>query len=81
MNFLMIGHLLNQSSSPKRPFKSIDTFDDTDFETYDDIPSMDDDDDQSDKFMWISADVQDDGPQYIDKKFSHTKTILECFHA
>ncbi|CAF5128885.1 unnamed protein product, partial [Rotaria sp. Silwood1] len=30
---------------------------------------------------WISTDVHDDGPEYRDKDFSHTKTMLERFHA
>lgn len=58
------------------------TFDDdeTDFETYDNIPSIDDEE-ECDKVTWISADVHDDGPEYTDKEFSHTKTMIERFHA
>ncbi|CAF3482464.1 unnamed protein product [Rotaria sp. Silwood1] len=90
---------LDQSSSLKKPLKLIKTFDDdhdnyynyddTGFETYDHIPSIDDNDDdddddddnESDKVTWISTDVHDDGPEYRDKDFSHTKTMLERFHA
>ncbi|CAF3569054.1 unnamed protein product [Rotaria sordida] len=81
---------LDQSSSSKKSLKLIKTFDDnsndyddTGFETYDHIPSIDDDDEeeQCDKVTWISADVHDDGPEYRDKDFNHTKTMLERFHA
>lgn len=79
---------LDQSSSSsfsRKPLQSIKTFDDdddddTDFETYENLPSMDDDE-VPDTVTWISADVHDDGPEYRDKQFSHTKTMLERFHA
>ncbi|CAF5069637.1 unnamed protein product, partial [Rotaria magnacalcarata] len=68
---------LDQSSSTKKSLKSIKSFDgnnaaaaaaadddddDTDFETYEQIAPIDDDDEeQCDKATWISADVHDDG--------------------
>ncbi|CAM4861610.1 unnamed protein product [Rotaria socialis] len=82
---------LDQSSSTKKSLKSIKSFDDhnndddddddTNFETYEQIAPIDDDEEQCDKATWISADVHDDGPEYRDKEFSHTKTMLERFHA
>ncbi|CAF3090085.1 unnamed protein product [Rotaria sp. Silwood2] len=82
---------LDQVSSSKTPLKSIENFDDnnnnnnnaddTGFDTYDHIPSIDYDEEKCDKVTWISADVYDDGPEYRDKDFSHTKTMLERFHA
>ncbi|UJR38488.1 hypothetical protein I4U23_031156 [Adineta vaga] len=79
---------LDQSSSSslkKSRLKSIKTFDDNDddtndFETSNTIPSNEDDE-ECDKVTWISADVHDDGPEYRDKEFSHTKTMFERFHA
>ena len=35
----------------------------------------------SDQATWISADVYDDGPDYREKEFPHTKTMFERFHA
>ncbi len=72
----------SSSSSSKRTLTTIKTFDDedTDFETYENIPLIDDEE-ESDKVTWISADVHDDGPEYRDKQFNHTNTMLERFHA
>jgi len=55
--------------------------DDRDFEKYEDLPSINDIDEESDQVTWISSDVHDDGPEYRDKQFSHTETMLERFHA
>ncbi len=74
----------SSSSSSRKTLRSIKTFDndeDADFETYENIPSVEDDDEDPDKVAWISADVHDDGPEYQNKEFSHTKTMLERFHA
>ncbi|CAF1574118.1 unnamed protein product, partial [Adineta ricciae] len=77
------------SFSNKSQLKSIKSFDinydddDNDFQTLDNITSTneDNDDEESDQVTWISADVHDDGPEYRDKQFNHTKTMLERFHA
>lgn len=80
---------LDQSASKRISFKTKTSIDDNnnndniDFESYDQMPSIDDNEDQSqsDKVTWISTDVHDDGPEYRNKEFSHTKTMLERFHA
>ncbi|CAF0746181.1 unnamed protein product [Adineta steineri] len=77
---------LSQSSSSKQALRTIKSYndvnntDDIDFETYGNIPSMNDEV-ECDKVTWISADVHDDGPEYRDREFSHTKTMFERFHA
>ena len=45
------------------------------------MTSVNEDEQEPDKVTWLSADVHDDGPEYQDKQFSHTKTMLERFHA
>ncbi|CAF4587739.1 unnamed protein product [Rotaria socialis] len=62
---------LDQSSSTRKSLKSIKSFDDnnnddddTDFETYEQIAPIDDDEEQCDKATWISADVHDNRPEY-----------------
>lgn len=55
--------------------------DNIDFENYDQLPSFDDNEEQSDKVTWISDDVHDDGSEYRDKYFNHTQMMLERFHA
>jgi superfamily II DNA helicase RecQ len=74
---------LDQSSKTFRSMKTFDDEDTTDFETYENIPSIEDDDDDEDpdKVTWISTDVHDDGPEYRNKEFNHTKTMFERFHA
>ncbi len=74
-----LDQVSSSSSSSRKTLQSMKTFDDedTDFETYENIPSIED----SDKVTWISADVHDDGPEYRNKEFSHTKTMFERFHA
>lgn len=61
--------------------KTFDDNDDNDFQTLESITSVNEDEQEPDKVTWLSADVHDDGPEYQDKQFSHTKTMLERFHA
>ena len=74
------------TTTTRKPSKFEVTFDskdmdDQDFDMPENVSSMGDDEEDSDKATWISADVHDDGPEYRDKSFSHTQTMLERFHA
>jgi len=81
---------LNESSTSKTKLKSIRSFDhddDNDFENAnpsiinDEEDEEDEDEEENDKVTWISNDVHDDGPEYQNKQFHHTKSMLERFHA